>query len=134
MGELRYAEFYSPNTPYLPLDNHQEQNDYVQTYWENELLQFALRPFLRKLVRQRQREEQKIRILDIGAGYGHGYQLLTHIKNDMPNLAHEPSYILSEEMTQLYMGLDLDYHLVEQANYRFRDERKIRFIRFDYFG
>lgn len=132
MGELRYAEFYTPQEQKPPLDPLQGSPDFVRVHWEDELMQFALRPYLRKMVRQKLQKEQQIRILDFGAGFGHNFPLLSKIKNKSSISEQYPSYILPEEFIELYLGLDMDYQIVEEANDAYRTKKKVRFIRYDY--
>ena len=48
------------------------KHDNVRTYWEDQLTRFVLRPYLSKLVTDRQKQGKKLRILDSGFRYRPG--------------------------------------------------------------
>ncbi len=132
MGELRQAIFYDWQGLATPATESKPARDAVRTRWESELIQFTLRPFLKKLVQRKQKKRQGIRILEIGSSYGQNYGIISRIRQDASELSLEPSYLLPEEMIELYLGLEQDLDLVESANELHKDQKRVRFIKADY--
>jgi hypothetical protein len=120
------------NDLYLHKEELEERLDYVQKKWEDELLQFSLRPILKKLVEFKNSNYRRLRILELGAQKGEGFELLTHIPTIDSRLSFPAKYVFEEDLLDLYLGLELEYEFVEQANEIYRDKKKVRFIKHDY--
>lgn len=133
MGEVRQAArlYDKPEFP-LYLEEKTEKKDNVRQYWENELIQFALKPLLKTLVQKRTEQNRKLRILDLGSDLGQGFDLFTQIAVNPADLGLEKKFVLNEDMIALYLGLDLNYNAVEQANEIYQAKKKVRFIKTDY--
>jgi hypothetical protein len=123
---------YFKNDLYLHKDEPIQQIDYVQKNWEDELMQFVWKPFIKKLAQFKKKNHKKLRILELGSGIGKGFELLTKITTPESRLKAAPEYILEEDLIDLYLGLDLTYENVEGANDLYRDKKRVRFIRHDF--
>lgn len=119
MGEKTYADtvargFYGKN-----LGGLFGKYDNVRAYWEDELTNQALRPYMKKRVAACAAEGRGARILDLGCGAGQGIELITRIQRSDIDLQDEHSYVLPPDRIDEYLGLDLSAAMVEQgkANY-----------------
>jgi SAM-dependent methyltransferase len=100
--------------------------DNVKKYWEREISQFVLRPFFKSL------SASKLRVLDLGSGYGQGFELLTHIPSNEINYQLQKDYLINENQLDLYLGLDNDYDWVCQANEIYQTRKRVRFLKADF--
>lgn len=100
--------------------------DWVQKYWENELVQFALRPVLKKLLSS---APQGLRVLELGIEASSSFELLTHIPLDNSQIGFEKKFLLSQNQIKLFMGLSGEYSQVEQGNETYRLDKNVRFIK-----
>ncbi|MDX2302777.1 MAG: hypothetical protein NW226_08245 [Microscillaceae bacterium] len=132
MGELRHAGSYQFMEPSYKAEDTFFPKDHVKTFWEDELLQFAVRSSIKKLVQKKQKENKRLRILEFGSKLGEGYDVLTKIKKDHACLQLQVEYILSEDSIELFLGLDTDHQRIEKANELTRHKKHARFIRTDY--
>jgi SAM-dependent methyltransferase len=103
--------------------------DNVRVYWEDQLTRLILRPFLTDLVAQKRQLGRRVRILDLGAGTGQGYELLTQIDPRNLDLGTTHQWILPEERVESYLGLDLDEAMVEKGRALFTDNGQVHFER-----
>ncbi|GAB4395787.1 MAG: hypothetical protein OHK0053_06500 [Microscillaceae bacterium] len=113
---------------FLPV---KEVKDNLRKYWENELIQFTLRPHLKKCLASLPKG-QGLRILEIGVGPQDAYRLLTQIPVQAASLDLEVEHVLQPDQISLYLGIDPEYDWVERANEIHRYDKKVRFIRADY--
>ena len=97
------------------------KHDNVRTYWEDQLTRFVLRPYLSKLVTDRQNQGKKLRILDLGSGTGQGYELITKIDKRDLDLSLQHDRVLPDDGIEVYLGLDLCQEMVDKGNETFRD-------------
>ncbi len=109
--------------------NHEK--DLVRKYWEQELIQFTMRPILRKFL-QNPVNTKGLRILEFGVGAVPGYHLLSHIYQHPEQTGLKRTALLSEKDVALFMGLATEYEQVESNNEQYRLEKKVRFIRHNY--
>ncbi len=113
----------------LWLTNKKSKNygqDWVQKYWENELVQFSLRPMLKKLLSN---APQGLRILEFGIETLPSFELLTHIPLDGSQLGLEKKFMLNPPQVKLFMGLSGEYSQVEQGNDTYCLDKNVRFIK-----
>ena len=53
--------------------------DNVRRYWEDEVTQLFLRPYLESLIAEKKEKNGLVRILDLGCGSADGYDFLTRV-------------------------------------------------------
>jgi SAM-dependent methyltransferase len=116
-------DFANPRTPTQSVHIFE---DNVKKYWEREVSQFVLRPFLKQLT------GSKLRVLDLGSGYGQGFELLTHIPLHETNHQLQQEYLITENQLELYLGLDNEYDWVCQANEIYQTHKRVRFLKTDF--
>lgn len=107
------------------------KHDNVRTYWEDQLTRFVLRPYLSKLVTDRQNQGKKLRILDLGSGTGQGYELITKIDKRDLDLSLQHDRVLPDDGIEVYLGLDLCQEMVDKGNEIFKDNANITFKQAD---
>lgn len=129
MGELRYTSFYDHNEIYIQNNTKDNTFDKVQHHWEDDLVRFTIRPFLKELLTHK---KDNIRILNIGAGLGQGFEILSKVQQSTSSLSFPKNYLLPEENIELFMGLDSHYEYIEKANEIYQEKKKVRFIRANY--
>ncbi|NJL12111.1 MAG: hypothetical protein HC913_03270 [Microscillaceae bacterium] len=113
---------------FLPV---KEVKDNLRRYWENELIQFTLRPYLKKCLANLPKG-QGLRILEIGVGPRDAYRLLTQIPAQASSLDLDVEYVVQPGQISLYLGIDPEYDWVERANEIHRYDKRVRFIRADF--
>ncbi len=101
--------------------------DNVRRYWENQITRFALRPFVESLVRQKRRELSRIRIVDLGAGAGEGYELLSGMTCENNKLLSPEVALVPAEIIGHYHGIDISHAMVEQGNAIYESNPKVHF-------
>ena len=125
-GESTYAEaskwFYSGRRGGLS-----GLYDNVRMYWEDQTTRLALRPYVKERVALSTAEGLGVRILDLGCGGGHGYQLLTKIEETNLSLEDSPRYVLPPSCVAHYLGLDLNESMVIQGRNNYRDVAHVSF-------
>ena len=126
-----YSETVARGLHVSPMGGLSGQHDNVRTYWENQLTQTALRPFVFARDRSARAEGRRVRILDLGCGAGHGYVLLTRMAQTGLNLGDGMRFVLPPDRIGLYLGLDLSAAMVEQGRQNFIGLSTIRFERAD---
>jgi hypothetical protein len=132
MGEIRYPNFYNQNGHHPENSEANNPPDMIKKYWEDDLLRFAIKPFLKKISQQKKQHQQKVRILELGSSQGVGYEILTSIPQKNSQWNTYPSYILNEDHLGLYLGLDPIYENIENANHFYRDKPRVRFLKGDF--
>jgi SAM-dependent methyltransferase len=84
--------------------------DNTRRYWEDPIITMNLRPYISKLLN----EKNHLNILDIGCGGGDGYELLkSAIQKDPPLEQHDIALLPSHQFS--YDGIDNNPTLIEQA-------------------
>ncbi len=94
--------------------------DNVRRHWEDQITRHALRGFVVDLAARKRRDAARIRVLDLGAGSGEGYEILTSLRSGGEDLASRPSDVLPPELLSVYQGIDISQAMVAQG-------RKIHF-------
>jgi len=107
------------------------KHDNVRTYWEDQLTRFVLRPYLSKLIINRQKQGQKLRILDMGCGSGQGYELITKIDKRDLDLGLQHDRVLPKDEIEVYLGIDLCQEMVDKGNEIFADNPNLKFKQAD---
>ena len=105
--------------------------DNVRRFWEDQQLGLYLRPCLEQLVADKRHRRQKLRIIDIGCGNGDGFDFITHIYHSARSLSAADSKIITPEMLDAYVGVDINEGLLEQARAGFANQPYMRFIQGD---
>lgn len=131
MRGLQKSKFDNNSGLYVQAELKTEEPDFVRRYWEDELIRHSLKPFVQELVAEKSAQNKKIRILDLGCAKGHGYEILTKINSNFYDLTLNKSYVLPEDQIGSYIGLDLHYEDVEQANESYRHKKNVRFFKTD---
>ena len=106
--------------------------DNVRRYWEDELTRHFLRPHLRRLIERAKVRMHRVRILDLGCGGADGYELLGGVRHREPELQVDEVDLLTPDILGLYMGLDLNADLLNQARSLYGDNPKLTFRQNDF--
>ena len=101
--------------------------DNVRTYWEDQLTRIVLRPYLAQLVARKRQAHEKLRIIDLGAGTGQGYDLLTRIARKDLDLGLHHDWVLEKQDVECYFGIDLSAAMVSHGNEIWADDETVRF-------
>ena len=101
--------------------------DNVRRYWEDQITRYALRPFVEPLVGRKRRELSRIRVVDLGAGAGEGYEILSGMKNASERLPSQEVALLPAEIIAHYHGIDISEAMVEQGNAIYESNPKVHF-------
>ena len=89
--------------------------DNVRRYWEDELTRRYLRPHLLKLIKGARSRVRRLRIMDLGCGGADGFELLAGIRQEGADFKFWEIRALTDEVLDLYRGVDLNPELLEQA-------------------
>lgn len=130
-GPLTYKEAVQRGDYDMYAGNLFGKYDNVRVYWEDQLTRLVLRPVLADLVAQKRRTGRRVRILDLGAGTGQGYDLLTKIDPRNLDLGATHQWILPKEKVESYLGLDLDEAMVEKGRELFAENGRVHFEQAD---
>jgi SAM-dependent methyltransferase len=103
------------------------KHDNVRTYWEDELTRLTLRPYIREKLVACAAANRGMRIVDLGAGSGEGFNLLTGIRQSDLVLGDAQRYELSPRQVALYMGLDLSESMLTHGRRNFVGCDQVRF-------
>ncbi len=106
--------------------------DNVRIYWEDEITRAFLRPYLEKLIAEKEDRLQRLRILDLGCGSGDGFELLKGVRRKDNNLTTQEIHAISQEDLGLYLGVDNNAGLIEQAREVHGENPKLEFIEGDF--
>ena len=102
--------------------------DNVRIYWEDEATRTFLRPYLEKLVAIKEGQLERMRILDLGCGSGDGFELLKGVRRRDNGLITQEIHAISQEDLGLYLGLDNNPELIEQAREVHNSNPKLDFV------
>lgn len=114
--------FYTRDTSRL-----QGKYDNVRRYWEDQITRYALHGFVVPLVARKRRELSRIRVLDLGAGAGEGYKLLTSLKRHAEDLGSTEVQVLPSDILSSYKGVDVSEAMVEQGREMYAHDPKVEF-------
>jgi SAM-dependent methyltransferase len=103
------------------------KHDNVRTYWEDELTRLTLRPYIREKLMACAAANRGMRIIDLGAGSGEGFNLLTSIRQSDLELGDAQRYELTTRQVALYLGLDLSESMLTQGRRNFAGFDQVRF-------
>ncbi|MGD1807681.1 class I SAM-dependent methyltransferase [Dapis sp. BLCC M126] len=95
------------------------RKDNVKVYWEEAFSRFV---FQEAILSIETPDRQNLRVLDVGAGIGDGYSLLSDL------LAQEPSL---DKCNLDYLGIDISPEMVETANNLYKNNINVRFEQAD---
>lgn len=101
--------------------------DNVRRYWEDQISRYALHDFVGPAVEQKRRELARLRVLDLGAGSGEGYEILTSLKKQGASLASKEVDVLPADMLGSYFGLDISPAMVSQGQKIYEGDPKVEF-------
>jgi SAM-dependent methyltransferase len=97
--------------------------DNVRKFWEDIFVKKVCSAFIEKMLTR----GRGIRILDIGAGAGEGYDLLTHIPPQNPISTDNRHFLLEEHEIEKYLGVDISQPLISKGRKRFRKKPNVSF-------
>ena len=98
-----------------------------RTYWEDQITRYAVRDFVEQLGARKRLSLSRVRVLDLGAGAGEGYEILTSLKKKAGGLASKEVEVLPAETLGCYKGLDLSPAMVWQGSQIYADNPKVEF-------
>jgi SAM-dependent methyltransferase len=101
--------------------------DNVRRYWEDQITRYALHDFIEPLTDRKRRQLARVRVLDLGAGSGEGYEILTSLKKKRDTLASKEIDVLPSEILGYYKGIDVSPAMVEQGQRIYADVTKVDF-------
>ncbi len=101
--------------------------DNVRRFWEDQITRHALRGFAQRLVARKRRELARIRVLDLGAGSGEGYEVLTSLRAGGDRLDSRPTNVVPSDILGYYKGIDISPAMVRQGRKLHFDNPKIDF-------
>jgi SAM-dependent methyltransferase len=97
--------------------------DNVRKFWEDIFIKRVCSTFIGKILSKK----KGLRILEIGAGAGEGYDLLTHIPPSNPISTDNRHFLLEEREVEKYLGIDISQPLISKARKRFRKKINVSF-------
>ena len=100
--------------------------DNVRRYWEDQITRYALHDFVAPLAEPKSKIKSDIRILDLGAGSGEGYEVMTTLKRPGDLVSNEVD-VLSAHLVGAYKGLDISPAMVDQGNHLYQNNPKVSF-------
>jgi SAM-dependent methyltransferase len=101
--------------------------DNVRRFWEDQITRHALLGFAQRLVARKRRELARIRVLDLGAGSGEGYEVLTSLRAGGDRLDSRPTNVVPSDILGYYKGIDISPAMVRQGQKLHFDNPKIDF-------
>ena len=106
--------------------------DNVRRFWEDEVTRIFMRPYLNNLVDQKRKRLERLRILDLGCGSGDGHDLLMGVTSKDPGIYEYIVDVITPEILSLYMGVDVNQNLLNQARDIYHNNNKMNFIQGDF--
>ncbi|ACB84187.1 class I SAM-dependent methyltransferase [Natranaerobius thermophilus] len=104
--------------------------DNVRLFWEDYTTGYYLKPYLRRMVSEKQELGQGLRVCELGCGAGDGYDFLTRLSRERV-LDQADTKVISNQDLAFYKGVDLNNDLITEANNRFQDHSKVKFTQGD---
>lgn len=99
------------------------KKDNVRKFWEDVFMKLVTRPF----IENRPHDDKKLRILDLGAGSGEGFELLTHIPPSNPSQSTVKDFVLKKSDIELYRGIDISPSMITQGRANYNDHGNVSF-------
>ena len=126
-GGRTYSETVSRNFYGRYMGGLSGKYDNVRTYWEDQVTRLALRSFVKERVEFAKAQGRGVRVLDLGCGAGHGYELLTSIPQKDLGLEVSLRHVLPPDRVAWYLGLDISESMVHQGRENYRDVPNVSF-------
>jgi SAM-dependent methyltransferase len=101
--------------------------DNVRRYWEDQVTRYALHDLIEPVVTRKRRALSRIRVLDLGAGSGEGYEILTTLRKHGANLSSKEIDVLPSDMIGCYKGVDISKAMVDQGRQVYESVPKVEF-------
>jgi len=105
--------------------------DNVRRYWEGQITRFTLADVLQGVVERKQAAGERLRVLDLGAGAGEGYEILTSLKRRDTPPGPEDVELVTPDLLEAYKGLDISTAMVEQGQETYAQVPNVDFARAD---
>ncbi len=99
------------------------KKDNVRKFWEDVFIKLVTRPF----IENRPNDDKKLRILDLGAGSGEGFELLTHIPSSNPSQSSAKDFVIKKSDIELYRGIDISPAMISQGRANYSDYGNVSF-------
>jgi SAM-dependent methyltransferase len=106
--------------------------DNVRRYWEDEINRIFLRLYLQKLIERKRAMMKRLRIMDLGCGSADGYELLAGVRQRDANIRKSEVDLLSNDILEVYTGVELNEDLISQAKEIYSNTPKITFRQGDF--
>lgn len=105
----------------------QGKYDNVRRYWEDQITRYALHGFVGPLTQRKRHSLSRVRVLDLGAGSGEGYEILSSLKKERPSIASKEIDVFPSEILGYYKGLDVSAAMVRQGEKIYENNPKVEF-------
>ncbi len=106
--------------------------DNVRRFWEDEATRLFIRPYLKEVVDEKAKKLERLKILDIGCGAGDGFDLLMGMTVKDRGIYEYAVELINQEMFGIYIGIDINRDLLNQARESHEDNEKIIFREADF--
>jgi SAM-dependent methyltransferase len=97
--------------------------DNARKFWEDIFIKKICSPFIENVLSKK----KKLRILDIGAGAGDGFDILTHLPPSNPISTDKKHFLMEEFEVEKYLGIDVSQSLISKGRKRFRKNTNVVF-------
>ncbi len=97
--------------------------DNARKFWEDIFVKKVCSTFVEAALSGK----KKLRILDIGAGAGDGFDILTHIPPPNPISADNRHFLMEQQEVDKYIGIDVSQSLISKGRKRFRRNSNVVF-------
>ena len=108
-------------------DGLEGKHDNVRKHWEDQITRHSLHEFVGRLADRKRNALSRVRVLDLGAGSGEGYEILMSLRQSRNGLSGKDTEILPAEMLSCYRGLDISEAMVQQGNQIYSSDPKVHF-------
>ncbi len=131
MAELKAYNLAADTGRYEKASGLSGKYDNVRRFWEDQLAGIFLRPVLRSLVDYKRKRLERLKILDLGCGSGDGFELIMAVTSKDPALYDYIHQVITPDMFQEYLGVDINDNLLKQAREYYDHNPKMRFEKAD---